>query len=66
METQILFLLVEKSGLSQRDFANKINLPESRISEWLRGVRNPKISKLKEIAEVFGFEIVLSFELRPK
>ncbi|SHG27210.1 helix-turn-helix domain-containing protein [Flavobacterium johnsoniae] len=64
MEAKILNSLIQKSGLSQRDFAAKFDLPEQRVSGWLNGVRNIKMSTLKKMAEELGFEIVLSFEVR--
>lgn len=64
MEVQILISLIEKSGLSQRDFAAKFDLPESRISGWINGTRNPKMSTLEKMAAEIGFEIVVTFDLR--
>jgi transcriptional regulator with XRE-family HTH domain len=60
MEQEILKQLLLLSGLSQKEFSEKTNIPEPRISEWMNGVRNPKISKLHEIAEVLGLKIELS------
>ena len=64
MERQIFIHLLEKSELSQKEFAAKIGFAESRVSEWLRGVRNPKMSNLRKMAEILGFEIITSFEVR--
>ncbi|BFM41646.1 hypothetical protein CFS9_02870 [Flavobacterium sp. CFS9] len=63
METEILISLIEKSELSQRQFAAKVNVPETRISEWLKGTRNPKMTSLRNFAEILGFEIVVSYEV---
>jgi len=57
MELKILQQLLQISNLSQRDFAKKTAIPESRISEWLNKKRNPKLSSLIIAGEKLGFEI---------
>jgi transcriptional regulator with XRE-family HTH domain len=63
MTNKIIKRLLELSELSQKDFADKINVPPQRVSEWVNGVRNPKISKLNQIASIFGYKISLNFEI---
>lgn len=64
METEILKELIKESGLSQKAFSEKIGYPEPRISEWLKGARNPKMSTLKEIAKIFGLSIETKFIIK--
>lgn len=63
METEILKQLIVISGLSQREFSEKLNIPQPRISEWINEKRNPKIATLNEIAKTLGFKIELSFKI---
>jgi len=64
METQILISLIERSGLSQRQFAEKFERSETNISGWVNGTRKPKMSTLIKMAETLGFEIILSFDIK--
>lgn len=57
MELEILKALILKSGLSKRDFCEKVGKPQSRLSERLNGKRNIKLSELNKMAEKLGLEI---------
>lgn len=66
METEILKQLIKQSGLSQREFAAKAGKPETRISEWLSGARNPKLSAIIEMANKLNFDISFSVKKNKK
>jgi len=57
MELKILQQLLQISNLSQRDFAEKTAIPESRISEWLNKKRNPKLSSLIIAGKKLGLKL---------
>jgi transcriptional regulator with XRE-family HTH domain len=62
MEIDILKELMKVSGLSQKEFSQKTGIPEPRISEWIQGRRNPKLSTLIDGAHKIGFEV--SWEIK--
>ena len=41
-------------GLSQKAFAHELQVCRQAVSHWERGVRNPSLSNIAEIAESFG------------
>lgn len=44
----------EQAGLTQRQLADKLGMPFQNISQWERGVRNPKQATLEKLAEALG------------
>lgn len=52
-----LKILIEESGLSQKEFADKFGLGESSISHYLSGNRMPSHEKMLAIAEHFGVSL---------
>lgn len=63
MNKDILKDLIQKSGLSQREFADKIGTTEMQISKWLAGSRNIKLQRLQDIAKKMGFTIKINYEI---
>lgn len=62
MEKSTIFLLesiIEKSGLTLTQVAEKSNIPQPRFSEWLGGKRIPKWTTLQEVAQAIGVKIVV-------
>ena len=49
--------LRKKNGLTQAEFAEKLNYSDKAISKWERGESVPDIATLKIIAEMFGVTI---------
>ena len=49
-----LYLLRHKSGMSQEDFAEKINVSRQAVSKWERNEAYPDIENLLAISELFG------------
>ena len=43
-----------RNGMSQCEFANKIGAKQTSYSSWERGIKEPGISVLTEIASTFG------------
>lgn len=46
-----------KSGMTQKDLAEKIGVTQKDISRWENGKFNPKTDKLKKIADALGVGI---------
>jgi len=50
-------LLRHRKGMTQKELAEKIGVPQQSISRWETGEVIPKIDKLKLIAKVLGCTI---------
>lgn len=50
---QILREFLLENGLTQSDFARKIGVKPSQVSEWLRGKAKPGYDTLKQISLAF-------------
>lgn len=57
MEKEILLEIINISGLSQIEFSKKTGIAETRISEWVKGKRNPKLSTLLQALKMLDLEI---------
>lgn len=44
----------KKAGMTQKELADKLGIPYQGISQYERGVRNPKIDTLEKIADSLG------------
>lgn len=53
----ILQYLREKSGMSQRELAAKLNLSSAAVSNYEKGVRVPDIQTLNLLADIFGVSL---------
>ncbi len=42
-----------KSGLTQKQLAEKLNVTPQAVSRWEKGIVEPDISTLKQMAEIF-------------
>lgn len=49
--------LRKKSGLSQKELADKLHVSQQSISQWEKGLREPSIEMLKKLAEIFNCTI---------
>ena len=49
-----LLLYVERSGKTQREIAEKINVSPSTFNSWINGVKYPRIDKIEMLANLFG------------
>ena len=56
MYNKFLFLL-KKSGLTSYRVAKDTGISPTVFSEWKKGKSNPKVDKLKILAEYFGVTI---------
>ena len=52
-----LYILRRKNGLSQEDFAEKINVSRQAVSKWERNEAYPDIENLLAIAELFNISL---------
>lgn len=48
---------VKNSGLSQKDFAEKIGLTEQSIGNYIKNRRNPSTDALLKMKQMFGFSL---------
>ncbi len=53
-----IWAILQKKGLTQREFARRLNKKESQVSKWLSGLHNFTLSTLAEIEAEFGVEII--------
>lgn len=53
----ILQYLREKSGMSQRELAAKLNLSSAAVSNYEKGVRVPDLQTLNLLADIFGVSL---------
>ena len=42
----------KKAGMTQKELADKLGIPYQGISQYERGIRNPKIDTLVKIADI--------------
>lgn len=51
--TEILEEFLKLNNLTQTEFANKIGVKQSQVSEWLKGKAKPSYDILKKMAIAF-------------
>ncbi len=51
--------ILEKKGMSQRDFAKKLDKSESEISKWLSGEQNLTLRSIAKMQSILGEPLVL-------
>ena len=44
----------KRAGLTQTELAKKIDVTQSSVGSWERGEAYPRVSKLKELAALYG------------
>ena len=49
--------LRNKSGLTQKEIANKLGVSGQTILNWENGIFEPKISQLIQLADLFGVSV---------
>lgn len=49
--------LREEKGISQLEFAKRINLTQQSVSAYEKGIREPSLDILKAIADFFGVSV---------
>lgn len=54
MRNEIVKVLMEEKGISQKEMAEKMGLTESRVSQMLKKERDVLTSTLKKICEIIG------------
>ncbi len=47
-----IFLLIDRNGLSQKEFSEQTGISQSTISDWKRKKTNPSADKILKICEV--------------
>lgn len=52
-----LYKLRSDTGLSQKEFADKIGASQSAVNYWENGNRQPRITQIKKIAKVFDIAL---------
>ena len=52
--TEILRDFLAENGITQTEFAKKIGVKQSQVSEWLRGKAKPGYDTLKAMATAFN------------
>lgn len=54
---EMLTFLRKRSGMSQKELANKLNLSRSTIGMYETGQREPEIELLKKMAQIYGVSL---------
>lgn len=49
-----LLYYIERSGKTQREIAESINVPPSTLNTWITGKKYPRIDKIEMLANLFG------------
>ena len=52
--TEILRDFLAENGITQTEFAKKVGVKQSQVSEWLRGKAKPGYDTLKAMATAFN------------
>ena len=45
---------IERSGLTQKEIAERIGVASSTFNEWAKGKKYPRIDKIEMLARIFG------------
>lgn len=54
-----IYVLLEKKGLSQKDFAHMLGKTETEVSRWLSGMHNLTIGTISRISTALGEDIII-------
>ena len=57
MESIIKHVL-EKAGMSQKEFAEKLYVTPQAVSKWVRGESRPSVDNVERIFEITGINIM--------
>lgn len=47
----------KQAGMSQGELARKLNVTQGAVSQWEKGLTNPRLPLLMEIANIFGVSV---------
>lgn len=56
-----LILYLSISGLSQKEFAKRIGVSQSSVTNWVKGSNSPDIEVVARICDVLGISVVQLF-----
>ena len=51
--------ILKRKGMSQKEFAKKMNKTEAEVSRWLSGTHNLTLKTLAKITSVLGEKIIV-------
>lgn len=54
-----IYSILERRGMSQKDFARLMGKTETEVSRWLSGTHNLTISTISKITSVLGEDIIV-------
>lgn len=54
--------LRKKKHLGQLELADKLNVPQSTLACWEKGIRTPKLEKIIDIANFFETDLSIIYE----
>ncbi|MFT7381116.1 MAG: transcriptional regulator with XRE-family HTH domain [Roseivirga sp.] len=55
-----IFTVLQKKGLTQREFAKLLDKKESEVSKWLTGMHNFTLKSISKIEAALGEQIILT------
>lgn len=62
MKSRVIYQLfgeIMEQGITQRELAKKSGISESSISKYANAVKTPTITKVEQLADALGCELVL-------
>ena len=62
----LLLQLRTKSGLTQKELADLLQISDKTISKWETGVSKPTTDTLKQLATIFNVEVSTLLDSCPK
>lgn len=48
---------LDRAGITQARLAERLNVSQPTVSDWVRGVKKPRPSKVPELARVLGIPV---------
>lgn len=54
-----IYAILKRKGMSQKEFAKKMNKTEAEVSRWLSGTHNFTIKTIAKITSVLGEDIIV-------
>lgn len=52
-----LYFLRKKINMTQKELAHKLGVTQGAVSQWEKGIANPKVDKLPLLARILGCSI---------
>ena len=64
MNTQYFLRKIKEKNLSQKDIARKLDVNPSIVSQWVNGIKNPRVSTLIELCKLLNMDANILLNLK--